>query len=171
MMDKQIEKIVEEMANEVCPNNVSELCASGRCSKLWECPFNIQTIEILAKQGYRKQEWISVEDRLPDEDEIVLVWDGKLAIARIRKGITEEQREKMRNGELPNNKEFCWSRTDGYHQIERSEIINQCDVWGNNLVPYCWEVYGGLSIMFGQDVYYWMPLPTPPKMKGADNEN
>jgi hypothetical protein len=55
-MEKQIEKIVEEMANEVCPNNVSELCASGRCSKLWECPFNIHTIEILAKQGYRKQE-------------------------------------------------------------------------------------------------------------------
>lgn len=62
-MEKQIEKIVEEMANEVCPNNVSELCASGRCSKLWECPFNIQTIEILAKKGYRKQieaEWVDV---------------------------------------------------------------------------------------------------------------
>ena len=63
LREKQIEKIINEMANEVCPNNSSELCASGRCSKLWECPFDIQTIEILAKKGYRKQveaEWIDV---------------------------------------------------------------------------------------------------------------
>lgn len=50
------EKIIEEMANEVCPNNASELCASGKCPKFWECPLNIQTIEILAKKGYRKCE-------------------------------------------------------------------------------------------------------------------
>ena len=27
-----------------------------------------------------------------------------------------------------------------------------------------------LRTMFGQDVYYWQPLPQPPKMKGADEE-
>ena len=69
-MEKQIEEIIDLMANEACPKHTSELCASGRCFKLWECPFNIHTIEILAKKGYRKVEqgeWIYHESIVTDD--------------------------------------------------------------------------------------------------------
>ena len=36
--------------------------------------------EYLYNAGYRKQEWISVEDRLPEEDTIVLVWCGEVSV-------------------------------------------------------------------------------------------
>ena len=36
--------------------------------------------ETLYNAGYRKQEWISVEDRLPEEDTIVLVWCGEVSV-------------------------------------------------------------------------------------------
>lgn len=118
------------------------------------------------KRIYRKQVWISVEDDLPNEGEDLLIWIGSAKPARIRKGITEEERQKMRNGELPNPKNEYWCGSKGYVSIERSEIRKEEDVWGNNLVPYCWELDGGYTL-FGQQVKYWMTRPEPPKTKGG----
>jgi hypothetical protein len=56
-----MEKQIEEMANEICANNGTEFCASGRCYKQWECPLNFNSLEILYNAGYRKQveaEWL-----------------------------------------------------------------------------------------------------------------
>ena len=123
----------------------------------------------LLNAGYRKQsegEWISVEDDLPNEDEDVLIWIGSTKSARIRKGITEEERQKMRNGELPNPKNEYWCKSQGHTLMARSEVYTSADVHWNNLVPYCWELDGG-NTLFGQEVKYWMPSPNPPKMKGG----
>lgn len=66
------EKQIEEMKNEVC------IC----CSKLMDCHEHLKgicgfmkMIEMLYDIGYRKQEWISVDERLPDGDGDFLVWN------------------------------------------------------------------------------------------------
>ena len=46
----------------------------------------------LIAHGVTVQEWISVDERLPDENEYVMIWDGKWQIAKIEKGITERER-------------------------------------------------------------------------------
>ena len=106
--------------------------------------------------------WISVKDELPKDGQEVLIWNNGYEIARFTRGITEEEREKMKNGELPNPKSQYWSATSGWEEIERSNMHSSGDVWGNNLVPYCWEVHGGAVFIHGQNIKYWMPTPEPP---------
>lgn len=118
------------------------------------------------KADYRKQEWIRVDERLPDENEVVLIWVGGVRVARFLKGITEEERQKMKSGELQNLKNEYWCSSAGYTWIERSKIYTSSDVHGNNLVPYSWEEPSGNMKWFGQKVNYWMPLPQPPETKG-----
>lgn len=113
-------------------------------------------------------EWISVNDELPEDGEAVLIWVGKVQVARIYKGITEQEREKMKNGELPNPSETVWSLSTGYVSMKRSETYRKCDVFGNNLVPYCWESISGPMEWFGQNVSHWMPLPNAPKERGGE---
>jgi hypothetical protein len=107
-----------------------------------------------------------VEERLPDENEYVLIWVGKVQVARIEKGITEEDRQKMANGEINDSIEYGWSLSTGYMPLKRSRVYRECDVQGNNHVPYCWKANGGPMTWFGQNVSHWMPLPEPPHMKG-----
>lgn len=107
-------------------------------------------------------EWIKVSERLPEDNEVVLIWVGGVQVARFLKGITEEERQKMKNGELPNPKSEYWCASAGYTWIERSSIYKSCDVQGNNLVPYSWEADGGAMQWFGQKVSHWQKLPSPP---------
>lgn len=61
------EKQIEEMARVICANGC-EKCTQSLC-KDW------YSAELLYAVGYRKQsEWISVDDRLPEEDTRVLVY-------------------------------------------------------------------------------------------------
>lgn len=120
------------------------------------------------KAGYRKQEWISVEERLPEENVYVLIAvENSIQVARIIKGISEEKREKMKNGELPDSEETCFA-ADKIITLRRSQLYRSGDVWGNNLVPYYWKANGGPMEWFGQNITHWMPLPEPPKMKGGE---
>jgi len=116
-------------------------------------------------------EWIRVEDRLPAENEYVMIWCGQCQIARIEKGISEEQRKAMKRGELDDPCETGWTLSSGYFTLKRSQSYKACDEQGNNRVPYCWYANGGPMQWFGQDVTHWMPLPEPPncgaKMKEA----
>jgi hypothetical protein len=109
-----------------------------------------------------KQGWISVEDELPEENKYVLIWVGEVQVARIEKGITEEDRDKMRKGEIEDKIECGWSLPTGTMPSKRSEIYKECDVRWNNLVPYCWKANGGPMSWFGQDVTHWRPLPENP---------
>ena len=58
-------QIIEEMAKVLCKNALTEYCASGRCSNQ-NCLVNAKALETLYNAGYRKQEWISVDERLPE---------------------------------------------------------------------------------------------------------
>lgn len=109
------------------------------------------------------QEWIPVTERLPEENEYVLIWCGECQIARIEKGISEEQRKAMKDGEIDDQVEIGWNISDGYFQLKRSDSYRACDEGFNNKVPYCWSVNGGMVKLFGQNVTHWMPLPEPPK--------
>ena len=64
--------------------------------------------DYLIQNGITVQEWISVKDRLPEENEYVMIWCGECQIARIEKGISEEQRNAMKRGELDDPCETGW---------------------------------------------------------------
>ena len=113
-------------------------------------------------------EWISVEDRLPEENVAVLIWSGSISIAKLEKGITMAEREAMKRGEIDDPEDRAWNLSNGWFWIKRSDAIRACDEWGNNLKPYCWETVGGVGQYFGQDVKYWMPLPEKPDMRGEE---
>lgn len=111
-------------------------------------------------------EWISVEDRLPEENVAVLIWSRSISIAKLEKGITMAKREAMKKGEIDDPESIGWNSSNGWFWIKRSDAIRPCDEWGNNLKPYCWETVCGVGQYFGQDVKYWMPLPEKPDMRG-----
>ena len=61
---------IEEMAKAIC-----SACAIRENCKLEDvCRATLQESETLYNAGYRKQEWISVDDRLPEKDVRVLVY-------------------------------------------------------------------------------------------------
>lgn len=109
-------------------------------------------------------DWISVKDRLPKEGEQVLVFlGGKIEVARIEKGISEEERKKMKSGEIPDKEEIGYIPGKPIFTIKRSDAIKPADEWGNNTVPYKWYAQSGPMQWFGQKASHWMPLPEPPK--------
>lgn len=111
------------------------------------------------KMGYG--EWNDTKYSLPDEGVRVLIFDGNVQVAKLVKGISEKEREKMKNGEMPDD--FCelWSKNKVI-SVRRSEIYRKGDEFGNNLVPYQWEACGFPRDWWGQDVTHWMPLPDVP---------
>lgn len=108
-------------------------------------------------------EWISVDELLPYLDERVLIWNGGVDVATFRKGITEEEREKMKRGELIDYEEEGWCATLGYTNFKRSSIRKPYDEWANNLVPYGWDV--GTVVLNGQKVTHWAYFNTPEQYK------
>ena len=81
----------------------------------------------LVEHGVKVKEWISVNDRLPEEDEYVMIWCGECQIARIKKGISEEQRKAMKRGELDDPCEIGWTLSSGYFTLKRSQSYKACD--------------------------------------------
>ena len=67
-------------------------------------------------------DWISCAERLPDEGTYVLGWNGSFHLVKIEKGITEEQREKMKAGQIEDSEESGWCKAHGWFTIKRSEI-------------------------------------------------
>jgi len=106
---------------------------------------------------HKTMEWISTDIDLPSEGQEVLVYAGNYSqeykhhVATFRRGITIEEREKMRIGDLPN---------PYYQGTKRSEVYMGCDEHGNNEKPYIWDV--SPLTLFGQYVTHWMPLPDKP---------
>lgn len=80
-------------------------------------------------------------------------------VVKLVKGLTEEDRELMRQGKKENLSNSYWCLSEGNHFANRSEIYSGCDVGGNNLVPYNWESFGADSF-FGQSITHWMEIPS-----------
>ncbi|WP_298730231.1 DUF551 domain-containing protein [uncultured Subdoligranulum sp.] len=108
-------------------------------------------------------EWISVEDRLPEDGQVVLAYDGEIKIARFHKGISQEERKKMREGKLPNPDVEYEDLSKGICTTKRSNIYLAGDEFANNSVPYSWESPDCIYQWVGLEFYYWMPIPKPPK--------
>lgn len=68
-MEKQIEEINEIIASKIC-ESYSPICDEWQphdCGKCYANDTHISEIsETIYNEGYRKQEWISVEERLPE---------------------------------------------------------------------------------------------------------
>lgn len=168
MSKEKIEEMIEALKKCSCVYTECEQeCSQCSNEELYDETLN-HIARTLYEVGYRKQEWISVEERLPEENVYVLIAvENSIQVARIIKGISEEKREKMKNGELPDPEETCFA-ADKIITLRRSQLYHSGDVWGNNLVPYYWKANGGPMEWFGQNITHWMPLPEPPKMKGGE---
>ena len=68
MAEKKVEEILMEMAHVLC----GRYCSCIECDKDFECDY-ISECSALYKADYRKQEWISVDERLPERWVMVLV--------------------------------------------------------------------------------------------------
>lgn len=108
-------------------------------------------------------EWISVKDKLPENNQRVLIWNGGVDVATFKRGISEVEREKMKAGEIPDWEEEGWCGTMGYITHKRSSIHKAYDEWANNLLPYGWDV--GFSVLFGQNVDYWADINCPKQLE------
>lgn len=105
--------------------------------------------------------WIPVTEALPEEGESVIVCSqyGSICIVDLVKGISEETRKKMKNGEIDDPCEKLWCLSDGYTMSKRSDLYKEGDEFGNNQKDYAWR--NGPYHYSGQDFIAWMPLPEP----------
>ena len=122
------------------------------------------------ERNERNSQWIPCEERLPENGQYVIGWcNGHINIVRFEAGISMEDREKMKNGELKDPIITIWCRADGTTEAKRSELYNRSDEFGNNEKPYCW-VNGQMEYM-GQYVTAWMPLPEDYKKEKYGSTN
>lgn len=109
------------------------------------------------KTKNKTMKWISTDVELPSEGQEVLIYAGnysqedKYHVATFWRGISLDEREKMKIGDLPN---------PDYQGRKRSDVYRGCDEHGNNEKPYIWDI--SPLTLFGQYVTHWMPLPTKP---------
>ena len=73
------EKQIEEMAELICDNKDDRgVCSTDGCVCNYNCEYRYSA-EALYDAGYRKQsegEWISVEERVPEDEKAVLCYYG-----------------------------------------------------------------------------------------------
>jgi hypothetical protein len=89
-------------------------------------------------------DWISVRDRLPEHEQIVLIHEPNNNVfgygnVRVRMHVAQ----------------FIRGRVPG-----PGETIRHADQWGNNQVPYIWEGDGPCS-WNGQEVTHWAEIDPP----------
>lgn len=109
--------------------------------------------------------WLNSDKELPsDNEKVLVVYGDEIKTAIFEKGISAEEREKMKNGEMPDFTEGGWCLSEGYKLYKRSTIIKGCDEDGNNLRPYCWRIDG--HTVFGQNIKYWAFFPDIKKLEG-----
>ena len=92
--------------------------------------------EYLISNGVTVQEWISVDDRLPEKDGAYLVTTNSFG---------DRQSVKLR-----------WFAKDG-ENVDAYDLAGQKDVW------YLYDIECGYVSI--KTVTHWMPLPEPPKGK------
>ena len=63
--DELINKTIYDIATKICSNFNDGICCVDGSTCILNCEYNLLANQ-LYNAGYRKQEWISVEDRLPE---------------------------------------------------------------------------------------------------------
>lgn len=121
-----------------------------------------------ANQILEAAKWIPVDERLPEEGEFVLIYVGEIQVARLEKGISIADRNRMKEGVIadPIVGYSDWDK----RPVKRSDVFKRCDEQGNNKVSYIWIANGGPMQWFGQYATHWMPLPQPPNEGGGKDE-
>ena len=118
-----------------------------------------KTMQNLYKMGYRKQEWISVDERLPENGvHCLLCCDVKHIGGKHRQYVcTGFHAEKYKNLAYGVDDDCVtdYNEEDDEYYISEGwyEVINN------------WDDYGYIAI--DDTVTHWMPLPEAPKMKGG----
>lgn len=118
--------------------------------------------------------WISVEEALPEDGKYVLIhltkdnWHDSTdnfgvycKVAKICRGISKEDREKMKRGEMEDEESIGWTYPNDIptkNVSKRSSVYMIGDESDNNHKPYSWKEFGICSF-WGQEVDYWMPIP------------
>lgn len=123
--------------------------------------------------GRIMSDWIYTKDELPIVGRYVLVhlvktnWidstDPKGVyhdVAKMVKGISLEEREAMKNGDLPDaDMNYRTNLSTGNPMmVTRSMTYTSADEGMNNERPYVWKTFGPSSY-FGQEVDRWLPIP------------
>lgn len=117
-------------------------------------------------------EWISVENELPSEGKYVLVRHNRgtwkdatdqenvnCVVAKLVKGISQDEREKMRLGQINEPSERGWCLSDGWRDTPRHLVYKAGDEHGNNHKPYYWSTFG-VDSFNGQDITHWAKITT-----------
>ena len=126
--------------------------------------------------------WVDASKELPPVGEYVLIhltmdnWKDSTdpegvyhKVAKLERGISMAEREKMKSGQLPDPDAYGWIMPNDKAQpvtSKRSAIHTGADEYANNRRPYRWVSFGRGSY-FGQEVDRWMRIPpnNPPNHK------
>ena len=118
--------------------------------------------------------WVDASKELPPVGEYVLIhltmdnWKDSTdpegvyhKVAKLERGISMAEREKMKSGQLPDPDAYGWIMPNDKAQpvtSKRSAIHTGADEYANNRRPYRWVSFGRGSY-FGQEVDRWMRIP------------
>ena len=109
-------------------------------------------------------DWINVEDKLPkDQEKVIIVSGNKIEYVKFQKGISKAEREQMKRGEIENPIVKGWGPVSGHVEYKRSDSYRAADEDGNNKKPYCWYVSSAGANINGQDVTWWAYEPNLPQ--------
>ncbi len=116
-------------------------------------------------------DWINVKDKLPnDQEKVIIVSGNEIEYVKFQKGISKAEREQMRRGEIDNPTVEGWGPISGYTKYKRSESYRAADEDGNNKKPYCWYVSSAGTNINGQDVTWWAYEPNLPRDEICESE-
>ena len=148
------EKLVELLKTNACP---SPFICDPTCKYygFGDC-FPDRFADYLIAHGVTVQEWISVEDRLPENGVHVLLccemhrYGGEIAGKYICDGYYAEA-NKIIAGGFPDDCDCEYSEEDDEYYL--------CEGWYE--VIKNWDDYNSVTVE--DSVTHWMPLPLPPK--------
>ena len=156
-MKEQINEMAKDVASTPLGTVKPDLTFT-EMGEVYKNEFVMRIAKHLYNAGYRKQEWISVEDRLPESGvRCLLCCDVKRYDGTHRQYICDGYHAERFKEECYSADDECVTEyneeTDEYYLHEGwYECINN------------WDDYSSIAI--DDKVTHWMPLPEPPKKGG-----